>query len=340
MLKQLYIENFALIDKLELEMENGFTVFTGETGSGKSIMIDAISFAIGKRADKTFVRKGTNKSIIELIFFIKDNMKKLLENMLKEENIDIEDNIIILKREIYSDGRSLCKINSKNVNTSFLKKISSYLINIHGQNEFNELEETNHINILDSYIGLRKMKQFKEYISLYSSYIKLSKEYEEMYSNYDKEKNKKELELLKYQINEIEELKLKKGEDKNIEDRLEIMDKSVKISKCMNGLYDELYGKTNNILKVLRMYMQEFENFSDLDDNLKSISEKLNDEYYNIEELSYEVRDNLGRYDFDEDRKAVLEDRYDEINRIYSKYAQGYDKLKEYLQNAYDELEF
>lgn len=122
MLKQLYIENFALIDKLELEMENGFTVFTGETGSGKSIMIDAISFAIGKRADKTFVRKGTNKSIIELIFFIKDNMKKLLENMLKEENIDIEDNIIILKREIYSDGRSLCKINSKNVNTSFLKK--------------------------------------------------------------------------------------------------------------------------------------------------------------------------------------------------------------------------
>ncbi|MGP1410630.1 MAG: DNA repair protein RecN [Peptoanaerobacter stomatis] len=340
MLKQLYIENFALIDKLELEMENGFTVFTGETGSGKSIMIDAISFAIGKRADKTFVRKGTNKSIIELIFFIKDNMKKLLENMLKEENIDIEDNIIILKREIYSDGRSLCKINSKNVNTSFLKKISSYLINIHGQNEFNELEETNHINILDSYIGLRKMKQFKEYISLYSSYIKLSKEYEEMYSNYDKEKNKKELELLKYQINEIEELKLKKGEDKNIEDRLEIMDKSVKISKCMNGLYDELYGKTNNILKVLRMYMQEFENFSDLDDNLKSISEKLNDEYYNIEELSYEVRDNLGRYDFDEDRKTILEDRYDEINRIYSKYAQGYDKLKEYLQNAYDEVEF
>ena len=340
MLKQLYIENFALIDKLELEMENGFTVFTGETGSGKSIMIDAISFAIGKRADKTFVRKGTNKSIIELIFFIKDNMKKLLENMLKEENIDIEDNIIILKREIYSDGRSLCKINSKNVNTSFLKKISSYLINIHGQNEFNELEETNHINILDSYIGLRKMKQFKEYISLYSSYIKLSKEYENMYSNYDKEKNKRELELLKYQINEIEELKLKKGEDKNIEDRLEIMDKSVKISKCMNGLYEELYGKTNNILKVLRIYMQEFENFSDLDDNLKSISEKLNDEYYNIEELSYEVRDNLGRYDFDEDRKTILEDRYDEINRIYSKYAQGYDKLKEYLQNAYDEVEF
>lgn len=340
MLKQLYIENFALIDKLELEMENGFTVFTGETGSGKSIMIDAISFAIGKRADKTFVRKGTNKSIIELIFFIKDNMKKLLENMLKEENIDIEDNIIILKREIYSDGRSLCKINSKNVNTSFLKKISSYLINIHGQNEFNELEETNHINILDSYIGLRKMKQFKEYISIYSSYIKLSKEYEEMYSNYDKEKNKRELELLKYQINEIEELKLKKGEDKNIEDRLEIMDKSAKISKCMNGLYEELYGKTNNILKVLRIYMQEFENFSDLDDNLKSISEKLNDEYYNIEELSYEVRDNLGRYDFDEDRKTILEDRYDEINRIYSKYAQGYDKLKEYLQNAYDEVEF
>ena len=160
MLNQLYIENFALIDKLELDIEEGFTVFTGETGSGKSIMIDAISFALGKRADKTFVRKGCKKSIIELTFFIKDNTKKLLENILKEEDIDIDDNVIILKREIYADGKSLCKINSKNVNISFLKKIASYLINIHGQNEFNELEESNHINILDSFIGIRKTNSY------------------------------------------------------------------------------------------------------------------------------------------------------------------------------------
>ena len=116
MLNQLYIENFALIDKLELDIEEGFTVFTGETGSGKSIMIDAISFAIGKRADKSFVRKGCKKSIIELTFFIKDNTKKLLEKILKEEDIDIEDNMLILKREIYADGKSLCKINSRNIN--------------------------------------------------------------------------------------------------------------------------------------------------------------------------------------------------------------------------------
>ena len=162
MLQQLYIENFALIDKLELEIDSGFTVFTGETGSGKSIMIDAISFAIGKRADKSFVRKGAKKSIIELTFFIQDNIKKLIEKALEEEDIDIEENIIILKREIYSDGRSLCKINSKNVNAAFLKKISSYLINIHGQNEFNELEQTNHINILDSFIGIRKTEQYRQ----------------------------------------------------------------------------------------------------------------------------------------------------------------------------------
>lgn len=340
MLKQLYIENFALIDKLELEMDNGFTVFTGETGSGKSIMIDAISFAIGKRADKSFVRKDTNKATIELIFFIKDNMKKLIENTLAEENIEIEDNIIILKREIYADGKSLCKINSKNVNTAFLRKISSYLINIHGQNEFNELEESNHINILDSFINLRKMKEYKDYALAYSNYVKLNKEYDEIYSNYDKEKNQKELELLHYQINEIEELKLKKDEDKYIEDKLEVIDKSAKISRSIEGLYDELYGKSNSILKAIRKYAQDFEDFSTLDENLKSISEKLNDEYYNIEELAYEIRDNLGKYEFDSNKKELLEERYDEINKIYSKYGQGYDKIQEFLKKAYKEVEF
>lgn len=340
MLKQIYIENFALIDKLELELENGFTVFTGETGSGKSIMIDAISFALGKRADKSFVRKESQKAIIELIFFIKDNMKKLLGKVLKEEDIDVEENIIVLKREIYADGKSLCKINSKNVNISFLRKISSYLINIHGQNEFNELEETNHINILDSFINIRKTPQYKDYVMNYLSYVKLKKEYEDIYCEYDKDKNSKELKLLKYQINEIQELKLKKDEDKHIEDKLEIMDKSSRISRSIQGLYEELYGKTNSVLKILRNYSQDFDDFCDLDDNLKSIGEKLNDEYYNIEELAYEVRDNLDKYDFDNDKKSILEERYNDINKIYSKYGQGYEKIQEFLSKANEELEF
>ena len=340
MLNQLYIENFALIDKLELDIEEGFTVFTGETGSGKSIMIDAISFALGKRADKTFVRKGCKKSIIELTFFIKDNTKKLLENILKEEDIDIDDNVIILKREIYADGKSLCKINSKNVNISFLKKIASYLINIHGQNEFNELEESNHINILDSFIGIRKTKSYISYQKTYSEYIKLKKEYQELYENYDKEKNEKELDLLNFQIQEIEELNLKKDEDKQIEDKLQIIESSQQISKSIDGLYEDLYAKSDNILRILKKYVDEFEEFADFDESLRNISQSLNEQYYMLEELAYLVRDNTSKYDYDEHSKTLLEDRYDEINKIYSKYGDGYEKVIEFLNKAKKEANF
>ena len=340
MLNQLYIENFALIDKLELDMEEGFTVFTGETGSGKSIMIDAISFAIGKRADKTFVRKDCKKSIIELTFFIKDNTKKLLENILDEEDIDIDDNVIILKREIYADGKSLCKINSKNVNISFLKKISSYLINIHGQNEFNELDESNHINILDSFLGIRKTKQYFSYQKTYSEYIKLKKEYHDLYENYDKEKNEKELDLLKFQIQEIEDLNLKMGEDKQIEDNLQVIENSQQISKSIDGLYEDLYGKSDNILKILKKYVDEFEEFSGLDESLSQISKSLTEQYYMLEELAYLVRDNTNKYDYDEHSKLILEERYDEINKIYSKYGDGYENVLEFLKKAKKEASF
>lgn len=340
MLNQLYIENFALIDKLELDIEEGFTVFTGETGSGKSIMIDAISFAIGKRADKSFVRKGCKKSIIELTFFIKDNTKKLLENILKEEDIDIEDNVLILKREIYADGKSLCKINSRNINISFLKKIASYLINIHGQNEFNELEESNHINILDSFIGIRKTKPYISYQKTYSEYIKLKKEYQELYENYDKEKNEKELDLLNFQIQEIEVLNLKKDEDKQIEDKIQVIENSQQISKSIDGLYEDLYGKSDNILKILKKYVDEFEEFAALDESLQNISQSLTEQYYMLEELAYLVRGNTSKYDYDEQSKTLLEDRYDEINKIYSKYGDGYEKVIEFLNKAKKEVNF
>lgn len=340
MLNQLYVENFALIDKLELDMEEGFTVFTGETGSGKSIMIDAISFAIGKRADKTFVRKDCKKSIIELTFFIKDNTKKLLENILDEEDIDIDDNVIILKREIYADGKSLCKINSKNVNISFLKKISSYLINIHGQNEFNELDESNHINILDSFLGIRKTKQYFSYQKTYSEYIKLKKEYHDLYENYDKEKNEKELDLLKFQIQEIEDLNLKMGEDKQIEDNLQVIENSQQISKSIDGLYEDLYGKSDNILRILKKYVDEFEEFSSLDESLSQISKSLTEQYYMLEELAYLVRDNTNKFDYDEHSKLMLEERYDEINKIYSKYGDGYKNVLEFLKKAKKEASF
>ena len=133
---------------------------------------------------------------------------------------------------------------------------------------------------------------------------------------------------------------MKVDEDKQIEESLEIIENSKRISQNIDGLYEELYGKSNNILRILKKYVDEFEDFAYLDDNLRLIAEKLTEQYYSLEELAYSVRDNTNKYDFDEYNTIVLEDRYDEINRIYSKYGEGYDKVQEFLKNAKKEVEY
>lgn len=332
MLKQIYIQDFALIDTLELELEDGFTVFTGETGSGKSILIDAISFALGKRADKSFIRRGKEKSTIELTFFLSEQLIELIKPIFDELDLDLETGVLSIRRQIYSDGKSISKINSKNVTMSNLRLIASYLANIHGQNEFNELDEQNHINILDSYIKIKEKQDYITYVNLYKEFIYKKKEYEKLKSEFNKDDNQTKLEIVNHKIEEIESLKLKKGEDEKISSQLEIAEQSEKINNTINGLYQELYSNSSNIMKTLKRYTEEFEELSHLDKKLAAIHEKLNNEYYNLEEIVYDLRDNMGRYEYEDNSKEELENRYNQINYVFSKYAQGYDELMKYLK--------
>lgn len=332
MLKQIYIQDFALIDTLELELEDGFTVFTGETGSGKSILIDAISFALGKRADKSFIRRGKEKSTIELTFFLSEQLIELIKPIFDELDLDLETGVLSIRRQIYSDGKSISKINSKNVTMSNLRLIASYLANIHGQNEFNELDEQNHINILDSYIKIKEKQDYIAYVNLYKEFIYKKKEYEKLKSEFNKDDNQTKLEIVNHKIEEIESLKLKKGEDEKISSQLEIAEQSEKINNTINGLYQELYSNSSNIMKTLKRYTEEFEELSHLDKKLAAIHEKLNNEYYNLEEIVYDLRDNMGRYEYEDNSKEELENRYNQINYVFSKYAQGYDELMKYLK--------
>lgn len=332
MLKQIYIQDFALINTLELELEDGFTVFTGETGSGKSILIDAISFALGKRADKSFIRRGKEKSTIELTFFLSEQLIELIKPIFDELDLDLETGVLSIRRQIYSDGKSISKINSKNVTMSNLRLIASYLANIHGQNEFNELDEQNHINILDSYIKIKEKQDYITYVNLYKEFIYKKKEYEKLKSEFNKDDNQTKLEIVNHKIEEIESLKLKKGEDEKISSQLEIAEQSEKINNTINGLYQELYSNSSNIMKTLKRYTEEFEELSHLDKKLAAIHEKLNNEYYNLEEIVYDLRDNMGRYEYEDNSKEELENRYNQINYVFSKYAQGYDELMKYLK--------
>ena len=246
--------------------------------------------------------------------------------------MDLETGVLSIRRQIYSDGKSISKINSKNVTMSNLRLIASYLANIHGQNEFNELDEQNHINILDSYIKIKEKQDYITYVNLYKEFIYKKKEYEKLKSEFNKDDNQTKLEIVNHKIEEIESLKLKKGEDEKISSQLEIAEQSEKINNTINGLYQELYSNSSNIMKTLKRYTEEFEELSHLDKKLAAIHEKLNNEYYNLEEIVYDLRDNMGRYEYEDNSKEELENRYNQINYVFSKYAQGYDELMKYLK--------
>ena len=166
MLKELCIENFALIDIVKINFVNGFNIFTGETGSGKSIIIDALSFVLGKRADKNYIRKNKHKATIEAVFYTNSDNQNLINNLLINEDIDFNDSILILRRELFEDGKSTCRVNGKLVTINFLKQISSLLITIHSQNEFSEiLTKESQLNILDDFINLKDSETYILYLA-------------------------------------------------------------------------------------------------------------------------------------------------------------------------------
>ena len=212
MLQNLHVKNMALIDEVEIELQSGLNILTGETGAGKSIIIDSIGFALGEKADKNLVRNPDEASLVELTF-VEEN--ETILHALSEAQIEVEDGVIILSRKI-SNGRTIAKINGESVPASKLKEIASLLIDIHGQHEHQSLlHASKHLNFLDEFakneIGTLK----DELAKAYTSYRQIQKELEE--GSLDQESRARELSLLEYELHEIESANLKTGEDEELE---------------------------------------------------------------------------------------------------------------------------
>ena len=205
MITTLHIKNIGIIDDLSIELGQGFNVFTGETGAGKTLIIDALNIISGGRFSKEMIRKGENYSFVELNLFLPDN-----ENAI--------DGNIIISREIYSNGRNSCKINGRLVTVAELRDFATKFIDIHGQNDNQKiLDSKNHIKYLDNFCGESLLSVLKEYRVLYKRYIETKKELRENLGD-DKEK-KRELDLLQYQLDEIENANLKIGEDEKLQEK-------------------------------------------------------------------------------------------------------------------------
>ena len=336
MLKELCIKDFALIDYSKINFFEGFNIFTGETGAGKSIVIDALLFALGKRADKSFIRKNKSKTTIEAIFYLESNNKDAIKSLLIEEGIDLDEDMIILRREIYEDGKSTCRLNGKLVTRSFLSLITSLMITIHSQNEFSEiLTKESQLNILDDFISLKSDDVYNSYKKIFLSYRLKQEELSQILTSYDNAFMLRELDIIKYQIKEIEEAKLNKGEFEGLESKISLLEHSEEISLLINNIYNDSYSNSDNILKKIDLFKNSLSKFSKSDELINNWYEGFNEVYYKLEDITLTIRDNLDKFSYDYGKLADLKQRYSDINKILLKYGKDIDSVFDYLGEMY-----
>ena len=337
MLKELCIKDFALIDYSKINFFEGFNIFTGETGAGKSIVIDALLFALGKRADKSFIRKNKSKTTIEAIFYLESNNKDAIKSLLIEEGIDLDEDMIILRREIYEDGKSTCRLNGKLVTRSFLSLITSLMITIHSQNEFSEiLTKESQLNILDDFISLKSDDVYNSYKKIFLSYRLKQEELSQILTTYDNAFTLRELDIIKYQIKEIEEAKLNKGEFEGLESKISLLEHSEEISLLINNIYNDSYSNSDNILKKIDLFKNSLSKFSKSDELINNWYEGFNEVYYKLEDITLTIRDNLDKFSYDYGKLADLKQRYSDINKILLKYGKDIDSVFDYLGEMYN----
>ena len=337
MLKELCIKDFALIDYSKINFFEGFNIFTGETGAGKSIVIDALLFALGKRADKSFIRKNKSKTTIEAIFYLESNNKDAIKSLLIEEGIDLDEDMIILRREIYEDGKSTCRLNGKLVTRSFLSLITSLMITIHSQNEFSEiLTKESQLNILDDFISLKSDDVYNSYKKIFLSYRLKQEELSQILTTYDNAFMLRELDIIKYQIKEIEEAKLNKGEFEGLESKINLLEHSEEISLLINNIYNDSYSNSDNILKKIDLFKNSLSKFSKSDELINNWYEGFNEVYYKLEDITLTIRDNLDKFSYDYGKLADLKQRYSDINKILLKYGKDIDSVFDYLGEMYN----
>ncbi|MGT2749317.1 DNA repair protein RecN [Streptococcus orisasini] len=329
MLLEIAIKNFAIIKEISLSFEKGMTVLTGETGAGKSIIIDAMNMMLGSRANTEVIRHGSTKAEIEGFFSIDAN--PFLEQLLQENGIEYSDELII-RREILQNGRSISRINGQMVNLSTLRAVGQYLVDIHGQHDQEELmRPQKHIQLLDAF-GDEAFQAVKEtYQDLFDRYKSLRKRV------LDKRKNEQEhqarIEMLEYQIAEIEAAALKSGEDQKLQkERDKLMNHKLIVDTLTNA-YVLLDNDDFSSLANVRSAMNDLQSLEEYETDYKELSDSLTESYYALEDVTRRLGDILDDLDFDVNALAGIEARLDTINTITRKYGGSVDDVLDYFAN-------
>lgn len=333
MISHLSIKNFAIIEKMNVDFHNGLNILTGETGSGKSIIIEAINLALGSRADTTYVRSGKEKATIQLIL---DIDKAAILSYLKENDISY-DNGLIITREIYSSGKSICKINDTIVSVSFLNKVCSRLADLHGQFDHQSLlNPDNHILFIDSYFSSDSSALKKEISELYHDYTKAKKELSLLVNGQLEAERKKD--YLKYEYAEISGANLTIGEDDDLDQELSLLQNSEKITENLSLIYENIVSDPASAITTLSKSLQLLKDISSYDPHLLKFENILSDCYYRIEDISSDLRKYKDTIQFSPQRLNEIIERLDLINNLKRKYGQTIEKILEYKDTIENEI--
>lgn len=334
MLTNLYIENIAVIEKTEVEFDKGMCVLTGETGAGKSMIIDSINIISGARTNKSLVRYGKEKASVTAVFDANGDIIKYLNEM----GIDAEDGQIIVKRDITADGKSVCRINSSPVPLSQLRIIAERLVNIHGQlDNQNLLNPAKHLDFLDKFASVSEL--LGQYGKIYNKMQDIKRQIKEI-STDEKEKAEK-IDFLTFQTEEIEAAKLKKGEDELLEEQRAVIANAEKITLAINTAYSNLYdsAEIQPAYDGISIAVSELEDIAEYDAKIKSMYDKLSDIMYDLEDCTHEINDYAQSVEYDEELLDEIETRLDLINRLKHKYGGTIEAVMKYYNEAKKSLE-
>ncbi|MCH9546325.1 DNA repair protein RecN [Staphylococcus epidermidis] len=339
MLQTLSIKQFAIIDELDINFSDGLTVMSGETGSGKSIIIDAIGQLIGMRASSDYVRHGEKKAIIEGIFDIDESKDAI--NILESLAIDVDEDFLLVKREIFSSGKSICRINNQTITLQDLRKVMQELLDIHGQHETQSLlKQKYHLQLLDDYADNQYSDLLNQYQLSYNQYKNKRKELEELESA--DQALLQRLDLMKFQLEELTEASLKEGEVDQLESDIKRIQNSEKLNLALNNAHQVLTDESAipDRLYELSNYLQTINDI--VPEKFVRLKEDIDQFYYMLEDAKHEIYDEMANTEFDEQVLNEYESRMNLLNNLKRKYGKDITELIAYqskLANEIDKIE-
>lgn len=332
MLSLLHIENIAVIQCADISFDKGFNVLTGETGAGKSIVIDAISAIMGERAYRDMIRTGSTKASVRGVFTQVPELPWFQENGVEY------DPETVIQREVYLDGKNICRVNGSLVSVSILRKLGVQLINIHGQHDSASLfDENNHLILLDDFSGNEPLR--REYGEKYETYTQLQRQIASL--TMDEGEKLRKMEMLRYQIQEIEKAKLTPGEDETLEQRRKLLQNSEKISDNLHDAVNAVYGgeDTDGAASLLGEAERSLSRLSRFSEDFTELHQRVADLMYQVQDVAEELRIARDDLSYSADELEEIESRLDVIHRLRKKYGATCQDILDYKEKASQELD-